>query len=252
MPNDRELLKRCHGNTGDANIEGLRRAQFDVLRAYRDGWEWSPFMPKPKGSETTPTTSRCGVPRPFGVTTWEEPMWIVRIGYTATELEMISAEFIVGFEHPRGTNFYSDEVFWRITILAGLYSGEWFMKHQSNDFGGGMYKKPAVFAFKSKGLRRHGAPLRDCGTLHDDEQEIDECNLLFPPEKLFNGRQIRKHACRAEISSAKSRSSITTLRRTLIKRDTLLSSTTWIRWRSLEGSWLMSAPVHSLRLTQWK
>ena len=50
-----------------------------------------------------------------------------------------------------------------------------------------MYKKSAVFAFKSKGLRRHGAPLRDCGTLHDDEQEIGECSLFYPPEKLFNG-----------------------------------------------------------------
>ena len=72
--------------------------------------------------------------------------------------------------------------------LAGLDPAEWSMKHQSNDFGGVMYKKSAVFAFKSKGLRRHGAPLRDCDTLHDDEQEIDECGLFFPPEKLFNGR----------------------------------------------------------------
>ena len=115
-------------------------------------------------------------------------MWIVRIVYTGTELDMLSAEFVVGFNHPHGRNFYSDEVFWRIMILAGLDPGEYFMKNQSNDFGGVMYKKSAVFAFKSKGLRRHGAPLRDYGTLHDDEQEIVECNLYFPPEKLFNGR----------------------------------------------------------------
>ena len=68
---------------------------------------------------------------------------------------------------------------------VALDPAEWFMKHQSNDFGGVPYKKPAVFAFKSKGLRRHGAPLRDCGTLHDDEQEVDECGLYFPPEKLL-------------------------------------------------------------------
>ena len=58
VPSDRELLKLCHGITGDATIGGLSCAQFDVLRAYRDGWEWSPFMPKLEGSETTPTTSR--------------------------------------------------------------------------------------------------------------------------------------------------------------------------------------------------
>ena len=153
VPSDRELLKLCHDNTGDATIGGLSRAQFDVLRAYRDGWEWSPFMPKLEGSETTPTTSRYRVPRPVGVATWEEPMWIVRIVYTATELDMISAEFIVGFEHPRSTNFYSNEVFWRIMILVGLDPGEWFMKHQSNDFGGVMYRKPAVFA-ASNGARQ--------------------------------------------------------------------------------------------------
>ena len=71
-------------------------------------------------------------------------------------------------------------------VLAGLDPGVWFMKHQSNDFGG--VKKSAVFAFKPKGLRRHGAPLRGCGTLCDDEQEIDECNLFYPLKKLFNGR----------------------------------------------------------------
>ena len=173
VPSDKELLKLCHGNTGDADVGGLSRAQFDVLRAYRIGWEWSRFMPKLEGSETTPMTSRYRVPKPVGATTWDEPMWIVRIVYTGTELDMLSAEFVVGFEHPRGSNFYSDEVFWRIMILAGLDPDEWFMKHRSNDFGGVMYKKSAVFAFKSKGLRRHGAPLRDCGTLHDDEQEID-------------------------------------------------------------------------------
>ena len=94
----------------------------------------------------------------------------------------------VAFEHPRGTTFYSDEVFWRIMLLAGLDPDEWFMKHQSNDFGGVMYKKSAVFAFKSKRLRLYGAPLRDCGTLHKGEDEIDECCLFFPPLKLGNGR----------------------------------------------------------------
>ena len=107
---------------------------------------------------------------------------------TSTELDMLSAEFVVGFEHPRGTTFYADEVFWRIMSVAGLDPAEWFMKHQSNDFGGVPYKKSAVFAFKSKGLRKHGAPLRDCGTLHDGEHEADECGLYFPPEKLYNGR----------------------------------------------------------------
>ena len=37
--------------------------------------------------------------------------------YTSTEQEMVSTEFVVGFEHPRGTTFYSDEVFWRIMCL---------------------------------------------------------------------------------------------------------------------------------------
>ena len=83
--------------------------QFDVLRAYRDGREWSPFMPKLEGSGTTPTTSRYRVPKPVATTTWDEPMWIVRIVYTGTEMDMVSASFVVGFEHPRGTTFYSDE-----------------------------------------------------------------------------------------------------------------------------------------------
>ena len=127
VPSDRELLKLCHRNTGDANIGGLSRAQFDVLRAYRDGWDWSPFMPKLEGHETTPTTLRYRVPMPVRVATWNEPMWIVRTVYTGTELDMPSAEFIVGFEHPRGSNFYSDEVFWRIMILAGLDPGEYIL-----------------------------------------------------------------------------------------------------------------------------
>ena len=128
VPSDKELLKLCHGNTGDADVGGLSRAQFDVLRAYRDGWEWSPFMPELEGSEKTPTTSRYRVPKPVEATTWDEPIWIVRIVYTGTELDMLSAEFVVGFEHPCGSNFYSDEVFWRIMILVGLDPGEWFMK----------------------------------------------------------------------------------------------------------------------------
>ena len=52
VPSDRELLKLCHGNTGDKSIGGLSRAHFDALRAYRDGWEWSPFMPQLEGSST--------------------------------------------------------------------------------------------------------------------------------------------------------------------------------------------------------
>ena len=145
-------------------------------------------MPKLEDSAKTPTTSRYRVPMPVQAATWDEAMWIARVVYTSTELDMLSAEFIVGFEHPRGTTFDHDEVFWRIMALADLDPAEWFMKNQSNDFGGAMYKQSAVFTFKSKGVRRHGAPLRDCGTLHDVEQEIDECSLLYPPEKLFNGR----------------------------------------------------------------
>ena len=38
-------------------------------------------------------------------------------------------------------------------LVAGLEPAEWFMKHQPNDFGGVMYKKPAVFAFNSKRMR---------------------------------------------------------------------------------------------------
>ena len=202
IPSDKVLRKLCHGNTGDKKVGGLSLAQFDVLRAYRDGWEWSPFMPEVEDSSKTPTTSRYRVPMPLQATSWEEPMWIVRVVYTSTERDMISMEFIVGFEHPRGTTLYYDEVLWRIMELAGLDPDEWIMKNQSNDFGGVMYKKSAEFALRSKGLRRHGAPLRDCGTLHDDEQEIDECCLYWPPEKLFNGRHqktcmsSRDHKCK--------------------------------------------------------
>ena len=38
VPSDRELLKLCHGNTGNTSIGGLSLAQFDALRAYRDGY----------------------------------------------------------------------------------------------------------------------------------------------------------------------------------------------------------------------
>ena len=145
-------------------------------------------MPKREGSDKTPTTPRYRVPMTVSVKTWDEPMWIVRVVYTVTEGEMASASITVGFEHPRGTTFYSDEVFWRIMLLAGLDPDEWFMKHQPNDFGDVMYKKPAVFAFKSERLRLYGAPLRDCGTLHEVEDEIGECCLFFPPLKLGNGR----------------------------------------------------------------
>ena len=124
VPSGRELLKLCHGNTGDTSIGGLSQAQFDVLRAYRDGWEWSPFMPKLEGSAMAQTTSRYRVPMPVQAATWDEPMWIARIVYTSTELGMLSVEFIVGFEHPRGTTFFSDEVFWRIMSVAGLDPAE--------------------------------------------------------------------------------------------------------------------------------
>ena len=203
VPSDKELLKLCHGNTGSTSIGGLSRAQFDVLRAYRDGWEWSPFMPRLEGTATTPTNSRYRVPMPVQATTRDEPMWIVRIVYTSTEKEMLSAEFVVVFEHPRGTTFYSDEVFWRIMAIVGLDPAEWIMKNQSNDFGGVPYKKSAVFAFKSKGLARHGAPLRDCGTLQHGEQEVDECRLHFPPESLFNGRHQKTCMSTRDLKSKK-------------------------------------------------
>ena len=124
VPSDRELLKLCHGNAGDKSTGGLSRAQFDALRAYRGGWEWSPFMPQLEGSSTTPATSRCRVPMPVQAATRDDPMWIARIVYTSTEKEMLSAEFVIGFEHPRGTTFYSDEVFWRIMSVAGLDPAE--------------------------------------------------------------------------------------------------------------------------------
>ena len=232
VPNDRELLKLCHGNTGDKSIDGLNRAQFDALRAYRDGWKWSPFMPKLEGSATTPTTSRYRVPMPVQAATWDEPIWIARIVYTSTELEMLSAEFIVGFEHPRGTTFYSNEVFWRIMLVAGLDPAEWFTKHQSNDFGGVPYKKPAVFAFQSKGLRRCGAPLRDCGTLRTTTSRKPTSADCTSRRRSCSMAVTRKHACRAETSSLKSRSSITMWRRMPTKRVMLPSSTAWIRWHS--------------------
>ena len=59
---------------------------------------------------------------------------------------------------------------------------------KGNGFGRVMYKKSAVFAFKSERLRLNGAPLCDCGTLHEGEDEIGECCLFFPPLKLGNGR----------------------------------------------------------------
>ena len=180
VPDDKVLLKLCHGSAEIARDEGLR--------TYRDGWEWSPYMPKPEGSDKTPTASRYGVPVAVPVAEWDEPMWVVRIVHTVTEGELVSMRITVGFEHPHGSIFYEEEFFWRIMRVAGLDPAEWFMKHQPNDFGGTMYKKPVVFAFKSKRMRLHGAPLRDCGTLYEGEAEIDECCLFFPPHKLGNGR----------------------------------------------------------------
>ena len=127
VPDDKVLLKLCHGDAGVANKGGLSLAQFDVLRAYRDGWEWSPFMPTPEGSDKTPTMSRYRVPMAVPVTKWDEPMWIVRVAYTVTEGGMVSARITVGFEHPRGTSFYEEEVFWRIMQAAGLDPAEWFI-----------------------------------------------------------------------------------------------------------------------------
>jgi hypothetical protein len=184
VPDGKVLLKLCHGNAGVASEGGLSRAQFDVLRAYRVGWEWSTYMPRSEGSDKTPTASRYRVPMAAPVAKWDEPMWIVRVVYTATEGEMSSVRTTVGFKHPRGSSFYEEEVFWRIMRAAGLDPAElWFMKHQPNDFGGTMHKKSAVFAFKSKRMRLNGAPLRDCGTLHEGETEIDECCLFFPTEQ---------------------------------------------------------------------
>ena len=88
VPGDKALPKLCHGHAGRAGAEGLSRAQFDVLRAYCDGWEWSPYLPRPEGSDTTPTTSRYRVPMVAPVTKWDEPMWVVRVVYTASEGEM--------------------------------------------------------------------------------------------------------------------------------------------------------------------
>ena len=160
-------------------------------------------MSRLKGTATSPTNSRYRVPMPVQATTWDEPMWIVRIVYTSTEKGMLSAEFVVVFEHPRGTTFYSDEVFWRIMTIMGLDPAEWIMKNQSNDFGSVPYKKSAVFAFKSKGLARHGAPLRDCGTLQHGEQEVDECRLHFPPESFFNGRHQKTCMSTRDLKSKK-------------------------------------------------
>ena len=93
---------------------------------------------------------------------------------------------------------------------AGLDPAEWFMKHQPNDFGGTPYKKSAVFAFKSKRMRANGAPLRDCGCLHEGETEIDECCLFYPPNKAGNGRH--KHTVMSTRDvKCKKRSSTTTL-----------------------------------------
>jgi hypothetical protein len=44
------------------HIGGLSRAQVGVLRAYRGGWNWSPYMPKCEGSSTTPRAFRYRVP----------------------------------------------------------------------------------------------------------------------------------------------------------------------------------------------
>ena len=83
----------CHGQAGLAGVGGLSRAQFGVLRTYRDGWEWSPYMPKPERSDTTPSTPRYRVPLTTPVATWDAPMWVVRVVYTAAESDMASAGY---------------------------------------------------------------------------------------------------------------------------------------------------------------
>ena len=43
VPADKALSKLWHGQAGLAGAGGLSRAQFDVLHAYHNGWEWSPY-----------------------------------------------------------------------------------------------------------------------------------------------------------------------------------------------------------------
>ena len=199
-------------------------------------------MPNPEGSGTTPTTSRYRVPKPVSVAAWDEPMWVIRVVYTATEAKMTSASITVGFEHPRGTTFYSDEVFWRLMLLAGLGPDEWFMKHQPNDSGGVVYKKPAVFAFKSKRLRLNGAPRRDCGALREGEDEIDECCLFFPPLKLGNGRH-QKRAMSSRDLKCKKKEQYHYVAPNAYQAGYVART----RSRSLAGSWPMSALVRNRR-----
>ena len=45
------------------------------------------------------------VPMVTPVATWDGPMWIVRVVYTATEVDMISTAITVGFEHPAAAAF---------------------------------------------------------------------------------------------------------------------------------------------------
>ena len=97
VPDGKALSKRFHGGANVAREGGLNRAQYDVLRAYRDGWEWSPYMPKPEGSDKTPTTPRYRVSVAMRTTGWDEPMLVARVVYTATEGEMVSVRITVGF-----------------------------------------------------------------------------------------------------------------------------------------------------------
>ena len=148
VPGDKALRKLCHGHAGLAGAGGLSRAQFDALRAYRDGWEWSPYMPRLEGFVTMPTTSRYCVLMAAPVTKWDEPMWIVRVVYTAPEGGMANERITIGCEHPRGSCFYEEKVFWRIMRAAGLDTSEWFMTHQPNDFGGTPHKKNGGVCFQ--------------------------------------------------------------------------------------------------------
>ena len=92
-----------------------------------------------------------------------------------------------------------------------------------------------MFAFKPEGLCRHGSPLRDCGTLHDDEQEVGECGLYFPPVKLFSGRHHKTCMSSKHLKSKKPEQYHYVWRRMLTKRVILPSSNAWTRWHSLEA-----------------
>ena len=59
-------------------------------------------------------------------------------------------------------------------------------------------KSRAVFAFCSQRMRANGAPLRDCGCLHEGETEVGECCLFYPPNKIGNGHHKPTVMCDVE------------------------------------------------------